>query len=500
MAISGPQALRRLDRAIADIRQEEQNISRQLARANERIAKLKQTETSLVKEFAKLQLAGEQLKELNSRLTRSERKAHNILEKHDIQLKETQNQLEILDKKIAQLSQKRQEILAKIDDVQGKLDELGKKIIAKIANNNDYKAAKQRAQKLIEIANSSRKKADMAQKDKEEKGKPYRNDPLFIYLWERKYGTDEYRASNLIRWLDGKVARLIKYHKARPNFAMLNEIPLRLDEHAQRQEKLAQQAVEELEKIEQDEIDKAGGKPLRKALQDNMAKLSELDEQILKIEDERDKIAEKYQTLADGRSSQLAQATKMLTDNLMSQDIRIIFDRAKMTRIRDDDKIAQKIEEVRELIKEEEPDIKSYRERLRILQQRRRELEDIEWEFKKSRFDDPRSIFRENNLTGSLLADFLSGAISAAVYWQHWQNNQSWRKGAIDWSGSGGWSHKGKRASKSRSLSWDSFSSSSNPWGGAKSSSRSRRSTFSRPRSGSRGSRKHKGFKTGGGF
>ena len=55
---------------------------------------------------------------------------------------------------------------------------------------------------------------------------------------------------------------MVGYHKARPNFAMLNEIPLRLREHAERQEANAEAARRELAALENAAIDAAGGKPI----------------------------------------------------------------------------------------------------------------------------------------------------------------------------------------------------------------------------------------------
>ena len=52
--------------------------------------------------------------------------------------------------------------------------------------------------------------------------------------------------------------------------------------------------------------------------------------------------------------------------------------------------------------------------RLKTLAARRRELEDIQYEFKKQGFDNPRSTFREDKLVGDLLNDFLRGGITAA--------------------------------------------------------------------------------------
>src|SRR5690606_24262257 len=88
------------------------------------------------------------------------------------------------------------------------------------------------AKELAAIAAESLRKTTQAEADREQKGRPYRDDPLFMYLWEAGYGTRSYRANNLVAWLDGKVAALIGFPEARPNFSMLNEIPLRLREHA----------------------------------------------------------------------------------------------------------------------------------------------------------------------------------------------------------------------------------------------------------------------------
>lgn len=76
------------------------------------------------------------------------------------------------------------------------------------------------------------RKAELAASDRDEKGKPYEDDPLFMYLWERKFGTSAYEGSGLARLLDRWVARLIGYVDAAANYRMLLEIPKRLREHA----------------------------------------------------------------------------------------------------------------------------------------------------------------------------------------------------------------------------------------------------------------------------
>jgi hypothetical protein len=84
------------------------------------------------------------------------------------------------------------------------------------------------------IVAKAEEKAAQAEADREEKRKPYEADPLFMYLWRRRFGTREYQASALVRALDRKVAHLIDYETARVNYTMLMELPQRLREHAER--------------------------------------------------------------------------------------------------------------------------------------------------------------------------------------------------------------------------------------------------------------------------
>lgn len=67
-------------------------------------------------------------------------------------------------------------------------------------------------------------KAAQAEQDRIEKGRPYEEGRLFSYLWKRRYRTAEYRGRGLFRFLDGWVARLCHYDRARRDYAMLLEM------------------------------------------------------------------------------------------------------------------------------------------------------------------------------------------------------------------------------------------------------------------------------------
>lgn len=496
MALSGPQALQHLDDAIRDVRREENDISSKLSKSAEIITKLHENETELFRQLARLRLSPEMLERVTGNLSAAEKAARGMVAQHQKALDDAGARVGELDKQVAQFALDRRDALAEVEKQQKALSDLSGQIAAAINADADYKDKRSKADELHTIADESLKKTQQAEEDREVKGKPYRDDKLFMYLWEAGYGTRNYKANNLVRWLDSMVARLVDYQNTRPNYAMLNEISLRLREHAERQIAAAEAADKELDEVEARAIDKAGGGPIRKALEEAQAKVAEIDDDMVKSEDERDKLTRELTDMTEQDNPALATAITGLAGSLQATDMAQLLADARATATPEDDAILKKIDDVRLRIVDEENDNRDKHERLKVLASRRRELEDIEFEFKKKRFDDPRSSFREDNLVGDLLGEFLKGAITASTYWGHWQQSQNWRAGTSNWGGGIGLPNSGRNTNwptinfggGSSSPNWGSFTS--NRGGGG----------FSRPRTGSRGTRKSGGFKTGGGF
>jgi hypothetical protein len=77
-------------------------------------------------------------------------------------------------------------------------------------------------------------KAAQAEADLAAKRVPYEQDPIFMYLWRRGFGTSRYTSKGIVRSLDRMVARHVGYAEASRNYALLTELPIRLREHAER--------------------------------------------------------------------------------------------------------------------------------------------------------------------------------------------------------------------------------------------------------------------------
>ncbi|WIY53303.1 hypothetical protein O9Z70_01835 [Devosia sp. YIM 151766] len=514
MSIRGPQALASLEEAMRDIRREEDELSKRVARSAERITKIKESEAELFRQLAQLRLDPAVQSELDGRISSAEAKARNMLKNHAREVSKAEQAMTEVDAARAALVENRNAAGARLEEQNGRLNELTASLAGKLATDPEFQAKKRETEELDRVAEQSMRKTEQAEADREQKGRPYRHDPLFMYLWDAGYGTSAYKAGNLTRYLDGLVANLVRFQKVRPNYAMLNELPLRLREHAERQEALVQAAEAELAALEVAAVDAEGGKPIREAIAAAEAEIEKLDIDILAIEDRRDAAAQALQALAEGKDPAFETAASELADALGREDIQTLLAEARMTRTSQDDRIIAQIDEGRTRLREEEEESREQRERLKILGARRRELEDIQWEFKKQRFDDPASSFKEERLVGDMLDQFLRGGITAASYWDQWRRSQNWAPGSEwgagykstrqargnhgnPWPPSGGsgfqWpdsSFGGSGSKKSRS------SGGFGGWGSRSSSG----GGFSRPRTGSSGTRKHSGFKTGGGF
>jgi hypothetical protein len=519
MSLSGPEALKSMDDALRDIRREEDEIAKRLARSAELVTKFRESESELFRQLAGVRLDPVTQQELGERLSQAELKARNMLDRHGSELSAVEDGLKQLDRQIAGLATERGEQTLAIATAETELKAIADRVSAETARDPVYSQKRQAAEELAAVASQSMAKTTQAETDREQKGKPYRDDPLFMYLWERGFGTRNYRQNNLIQTLDSWVARLVGFPEARVNFAMLNEIPMRLREHAERQEQIAEAAEAEVVDLEKAAVDAGGGKPARLKREAAQARIAEIDEQMVALEDQRDEQLKAQRDLAQGSDPAFSAAVNGLAEALGREDIKSLLAQARATQTGQDDTIVKQIDEVRQRAAEEDAESREQRNRLKTLAARRRELEDIQYEFKKQGFDNAGSRFGDDKLVGDLLNDFLRGGITAADYWGQWQRSQSWtqrqpRPGSSEpWGNSPGASPGGS----SGGFQWpdSSFGGGGTPsrrqgggFGGGWGKLPSGGGGFSRPRQGPSpggfrtggGGNKGGGFKTGGGF
>ena len=430
MSLNGPDALRSIEEALRDVRREEDDATRRLARSTELVAKLRAQETSLFRHLG----AGD-MPELGAALAAAGKQAETALIEHDSGFTVLDAKVSALDTEIADVATLRAARQLEAEKHDSALRRFADAARPDLISRPDYRDAVERASSTAAIAAASLDRTERAEHDRSLKARPYRDDPLFMYLWEKGYGTTAYRPNLLVGWLDSRIAELIGYDAARVIFAAMNDIPLRRREHTARLGETAAAAARQMRTLEAQAVDAAGGTSARASMEAARKSMSELDGKIVALQDQRDEAIRARRHLAQGGEPNFAVATAALVRVLSRPELERLLAEARGG---EDDTLVQQVVDVRQRAAENTLEAGEEKTRLKLLALRRRELEDIQYEVKALSYDSPRSRFSRDELGGEVLNDFLRGEISAVQYWQIWRQSQSWDSPEMAIPGSGG--------------------------------------------------------------
>jgi hypothetical protein len=87
-----------------------------------------------------------------------------------------------------------------------------------------YRALQDDLQLAVARADTVERMASSAQSEHDAKAGAYQADPIFMYLHRRSYGSTAYRGWPLVRTVDGWLAELCGFDRARREYATLVEL------------------------------------------------------------------------------------------------------------------------------------------------------------------------------------------------------------------------------------------------------------------------------------
>ena len=412
--ISARSALQSIENAIRDTRRDEDRVNETLRAATDELARLRLGQSENLKALAEVRMNAIERGEITGKLDRAERAALRILQERSQRLEDIGHRRSDTRAALEARESKRMELVGKAEALHGEIEALESRVEGQLKEDGSWQAQDREAQKASEIATAADEKADAAEADLESKGQPYRDDPLFMYLWDRGFGTSRYTGGALTRYFDRKIARLIGFEPARRDFNMLNEIPVRLRQHAEDVFDKAEAEQDSLEAIERRALEHNGIIDLEKAL-------GELNDQIAQAEAG---IAEKNSALKglDDRQQKLADPTgdeeyrqviAMMADALGREDLRTLWDEARQTPTPEDETIVNELTELDQATGRAQQQIEEARRAVQQIARRRAELEKSRDRFYRSGYDDPTGGFSNGDLIGEVLGGILTGAASS---------------------------------------------------------------------------------------
>ncbi len=444
--ISGLDALRDIENAANLARTQEGQLDGALRSASDQVAKLRADRAALLRQFAQVTLDLIQREGVIGALDAAERRALDLL-------KDARAALDQMTSRQAQAQAQRLQAETdrhtRADEVTKWLTELEglqARVEPQVRGSTAWIGQKGLADRAEAVWTAADQKAKQAEADRQVKGKPYEADPLFLYLWKRGFGTAQYRANSLVSYLDGKVAGLVSFQGARANYAMLNEIPKRLREHADRCKGDLDAERQRLVAIEAEGLKQAGSEPIEAKLVAARSVLAEADHRLTEADAAAKGLdQERAKLLTEGQNSAYQQAIDVLAQAEATEDLQGLRRSAARTPSNADDAIVGQIEAVDARVADAEREVADLRAKAVDLARRRTELEAQRDAFRRRGYDNPMGQFSNEDAIGKVLGGILQGVVQGAVLGQVLNGGYSQRAPRADggFGGQGGFTFPG---------------------------------------------------------
>ena len=424
---TGTSALRNIDQSLQTLRNEVVRLDTRLQQLTDRLTADERHRLKLMEQIAEVRLYEIEKGSLKVNLTAADQEAAEILRQRNEALGSLNYDIERTNKEISDAEAEREALLSQVNDASQRIADLEAEVQAELKDDSAYIAQFEQAQQAESVAAEAERKVELAQQDMAEKAAPFKKDALFMYLWERGYGTTEYDGGLFSRFMDGWVARLINYEPARVNFWNLTEIPKRLSEHADRVGNAADEEHMALQQLEINALEQGGIRALERELEELRASLDDHDDKLESTEQSlNEKLGDRGRFLS-GEDEYLQRCLSRLTQAMDHQDLDAVNFYVRQTVSPTDDKLVVELRNLDARIGDSRGDLSEVRHLHDGKLNKLKELEDVRRNFKNSRFDDVRSGFGNEDLIANVLGEFLQGIVTGADLWRVLKRNQRYR-------------------------------------------------------------------------
>jgi len=425
--ISGRQALGSIDQTLNQAHKQIAEMENGITEATEQLLALRTAQAEDYRDLARVRVERLADPELVEQIDQAEQQVMVLLAERSEAIDGLQQEIVEVQRLQELHEAERRHQAEQLDVAVGDVDEAEAKTQLRLDADPDYRAQRERAERAERQALHAAEKAGRSEDERQQKGEAYRQDSLFTYLWERRYGLPEYESSGLTRWLDGKVARLIGFADARANFSRLNEIPLRLREHADHLRTLADAEFLKLQQLDEAAREADGVPALEARVVHEQGLLDEIDERI-RLDEENDlALLDKKTEYALGDDEYTNRAVEFMANEFRRDNLHELRREAFDTPYPEDDLIVSRMmqrEDEQEQLASSISALKASREQQ---QKRLLELESLRTQFKRNRYDRAGSVFNNDSLIGVLLGQFLAGLLDSRMIWKVLQEQHRYR-------------------------------------------------------------------------
>lgn len=336
--ITGRDALHRLDTLTSGAREEFDAAAKAAEGHSRRRTDLARLKSEGYRKLARMRLdvikAG-----ADDSLSAAEQEASRLLAEHEKFLATIDRDVAAAEVTLKGAEAKRRAGETEVDAALTAYEMLTETVEKEVQQDVGYLALKQSYEESKSVALRAEQKLELAKTDRSEKGKPYETDPLFSYLWERKFRTPEYHKSGISRALDNWVAKLCRYDEAYLNYARLTELPDRIGEHLASMKLEEAEAQAAIERFEAQRLEDRGANKLAGELVGAKERLKALDATLGAVEAKHSALREQQERAASGDAGPQEQARLVIEAGLAKASFPDLKVLAAETTTPDDDRV-----------------------------------------------------------------------------------------------------------------------------------------------------------------
>lgn len=446
MSVSGKSVYGELKSKVAEAEQEERELSKELSGYERQITDLTNQREHVFGELASLYLPQLDAESITGTVRELQATVREIYQ-------EKQRRRQHLDDLLQHSAEQRQQLNQELDTVNQQLeakaeerDGLRRKIANELNENKAYTHLHEQAGQAQARLEQNKKRSEAFAAESKTKVEAYHQEPLFMYLLEREFGTSLYLRSGLTARLDNWVASLIDYKKQQRNYDFLQSMPEAIKEEIERQQQSLDKVVAELRATETGVEQKYG---LPAVLQEGNTRASNKERILKRLQEEEQNTKSYLQERKESDSSKDKYhrgALDKLKAYLKGQDLAELKKRARATPDTRDDGFVEKIEQIDAQVKDLKAKSKGTQKKQSGLAERSEGLQRISRRYSQQDYESRRSYFDSgfdvnNFVTGYMLGRYSEHDVNHNIdSHQHWRPQETYAS-SHSYSGSSHSSH-----------------------------------------------------------
>jgi hypothetical protein len=296
-------------------------------------------------------------------------------------------------------------------------EELEKVVAERLAVDAEFQRLSKEALVAERELNRNEQSVTKIQQEASEKLPSYEKSKLFQYLHKRGYGTAGYSKKGFTKRLDGWVAGMIDYHRARRGYDFLRVTPELMAQEVGRRRDQFNALMELVEACEDRHSDEVGLTAVMREGQELGQARDNLVAEVGKQQDRAEKHRQELMALESSRNEYYEQALSRMKEFLAGLEEWRLQHASRATPDPQDDQIVAEVVWIgEELSKTKEQGAELTGEQ-QTWKRRATELQDIWQRFRRADYDSGRSVFHPDFQIEGYLENFVRGQLSRDDLW-----------------------------------------------------------------------------------